>query len=59
MIEILLFQGAWGTHSVKYLTLDLRSGLDFKVVSSSPVAIHAGVGVYLKKKERKRNITLS
>ena len=30
-------RGTWVAHSVKHLTLDLSSGLDLRVVRSSPV----------------------
>ena len=32
------------------LTLDLRSGLDLRIVSSSRAELHARCGAYLKKK---------
>ena len=35
-LEILDVRGAWVAQSIKHLTLDLSSGLDLRVVSSSP-----------------------
>ena len=43
--------------SVRHPTLDLGSGLDLSVLSSSPVlgfGLHAGHGTYLKKKKKKK-----
>ena len=41
---------------VKHLTLDLSSGLDLRVMSSSPVlgSTNAGHGAYFKKKKKKK-----
>ena len=50
--------GAWVAQSGKHLTLDLSSGLDRKVVSSSPASCSA-LGMKLlkkEKKEKKRNL---
>ena len=42
-------RGTWVAQSVKHLTLDLSSGLDFRIMSSSPT-LGLGLGAYFKKK---------
>lgn len=41
--------GALGGYSVKRPTLDLRLGLDFRVMSST-IGLHAGRDAYLKQR---------
>ena len=38
LFKSMLFRGTWVAQSVKLLSLDLSSGLDFRVVSSSPTS---------------------
>jgi len=53
--KINVSRGAWVSQSVEHQTLDLSSGLDLRVVSSSPVlGFTLGVETALKKKERNR-----
>ena len=36
-VKLSVYRGTWLAHSVEHLTLDLSSGLDLRVVSSSPI----------------------
>lgn len=44
VLKMFMYRGAWVIQSVKCLTLDLSSGIDLRVMSSSPV-LHFVLGV--------------